>query len=32
MLSGVEHFFHGRLNELRQLTVQWLIELSHLGR
>lgn len=32
MLSGVEHFFHGRLNELRQVVVQWLIELSHLGR
>ena len=32
MLSGVEHFFHGRLNELRQVTVQWLIELAHLGR
>ena len=31
MLSGVEHFFHGRLNELRQVTVQWLIELAQLG-
>jgi alpha/beta superfamily hydrolase len=32
VLSGVEHFFHGRLNELRQVVVQWLIELTHLGR
>ncbi len=32
ILSGVEHFFHGRLNELRQVTVQWLIELAQLGR
>jgi len=32
LLNGVEHFFHGRLNELRQVVVQWLIELAHLGR
>ena len=32
VLNGVEHFFHGRLNDLRQVVVQWLIELSHLGR
>lgn len=32
VLNGVEHFFHGRLNELRQVVVQWLIELAHLGR
>jgi len=24
MLSGVEHFFHGRLNDLRQVVVNWL--------
>jgi alpha/beta superfamily hydrolase len=24
MLNGVEHFFHGRLNELRQVVVRWL--------
>ncbi len=24
MLSGVEHFFHGRLNELRTVVVDWL--------
>ena len=32
MLDGVEHFFHGRLNELRQVVVRWLIELAHLNR
>ena len=32
MLSGVEHFFHGRLNELRQVVARWLIELAQLGR
>lgn len=32
MLPGVEHFFHGRLNELRQVVVRWLIELAQLGR
>ena len=32
MLNGVEHFFHGRLNELRQAVVRWLIELAQLGR
>ncbi|HEY0942854.1 MAG TPA: alpha/beta fold hydrolase [Steroidobacter sp.] len=32
MLNGVEHFFHGRLNELRQVVVRWLIELAQLGR
>jgi hypothetical protein len=26
MLSGVEHFFHGRLNELRTAVVSWLTE------
>lgn len=24
LLQGVEHFFHGRLNELRQVVVDWL--------
>jgi alpha/beta superfamily hydrolase len=24
MLPGVEHFFHGRLNDLRQVVVDWL--------
>ncbi len=24
VLSGVDHFFHGRLNELRDVVVQWL--------
>jgi alpha/beta superfamily hydrolase len=23
MLSGVDHFFHGRLNELREIVVRW---------
>jgi hypothetical protein len=23
-LSGVDHFFHGRLNELRDVVVRWL--------
>ena len=32
MLNGVEHFFHGRLNELRQVVVRWLVELAQLGR
>ena len=32
MLAGVEHFFHGRLNDLRQTVVRWLIELAQLGR
>ncbi|MBM0107612.1 alpha/beta fold hydrolase [Steroidobacter sp. S1-65] len=32
MLEGVEHFFHGRLNDLRQTVVRWLIELAQLGR
>jgi uncharacterized protein len=32
MLPGVEHFFHGRLNELRQTVVRWLVELAQLGR
>ena len=26
VLSGVEHFFHGRLNDLRQVVVSWLGE------
>lgn len=26
ILSGVDHFFHGRLNELRDLVVSWLSE------
>src|ERR1044072_3092659 len=26
MLSGVEHFFHGRLNDLRTTVVSWLTE------
>lgn len=28
LLTGVEHFFHGRLNDLRQVVVSWLGELS----
>jgi alpha/beta superfamily hydrolase len=32
MLNGVEHFFHGRLNDLRQVVTRWLIELAQLGR
>lgn len=32
LLNGVEHFFHGRLNELRQVVVRWLVELAQLGR
>lgn len=32
LLNGVEHFFHGRLNDLRQVVVQWLVELSHVAR
>lgn len=32
MLSGAEHFFHGRLNDLRQGVVRWLVELAQLGR
>lgn len=32
MLNGVEHFFHGRLNELRQVVVRWLVDLAQLGR
>jgi alpha/beta superfamily hydrolase len=32
MLPGVEHFFHGRLGELRQVVARWLIELAQLGR
>lgn len=32
MLTGVEHFFHGRLGELRQVVARWLIELSQPGR
>ena len=24
MLTGVEHFFHGRLNDLREVVVNWL--------
>ena len=32
VLEGVEHFFHGRLNDLRQTVVRWLIELAQLGR
>ena len=24
LVSGVEHFFHGRLNDLRQIVVDWL--------
>jgi uncharacterized protein len=28
MLPGVEHFFHGRLNDLRQTVVRWLTDLS----
>lgn len=24
MVDGAEHFFHGRINELRQMVVQWL--------
>jgi alpha/beta superfamily hydrolase len=26
LLTGVEHFFHGRLNDLRQVVVTWLAE------
>ncbi|MBL8270782.1 alpha/beta hydrolase [Steroidobacter sp.] len=32
LLEGVEHFFHGRLNELRQTVVRWLSEPAQLGR
>ena len=32
VLPGVEHFFHGRLNDLRQAVARWLIELAQLGR
>jgi alpha/beta superfamily hydrolase len=32
MLNGVEHFFHGRLSELRQVVARWLVELAQLGR
>ena len=32
MIEGVEHFFHGRLNELRQTVVRWLLELAQLER
>jgi alpha/beta superfamily hydrolase len=32
LLNGVTHFFHGRLNELRQVVVRWLVELAQLGR
>jgi alpha/beta superfamily hydrolase len=32
MLNGVEHFFHGRLNDLRQVVTRWLIELAQLRR
>lgn len=32
LLSGVEHFFHGRLNDLRQVVSSWLIELAQLER
>lgn len=28
LLTGVEHFFHGRLNDLRQVVVTWLAELA----
>lgn len=28
LLNGVEHFFHGRLNELRQVVVSWLEEVT----
>jgi alpha/beta superfamily hydrolase len=28
VLNGVEHFFHGRLNDLRQVVVSWLGELA----
>lgn len=28
MLSGVEHFFHGRLNDLRQTVARWLLDPS----
>jgi alpha/beta superfamily hydrolase len=24
LLPGVEHFFHGRLNELRRVVLEWL--------
>jgi alpha/beta superfamily hydrolase len=28
VLTGVEHFFHGRLNDLRQVVVSWLQEVT----
>ncbi len=28
MLEDVEHFFHGRLNDLRQTVVRWLVQLA----
>ncbi len=28
LLNGVEHFFHGRLNDLRQVVVSWLEEVA----
>jgi hypothetical protein len=28
LLTGVEHFFHGRLSELRQVVVNWLGEVA----
>lgn len=28
LLAGVEHFFHGRLNDLRRVVVDWLNELA----
>lgn len=32
MLEAVEHFFHGRLNDLRQVVVRWLAELEQSRR
>lgn len=32
LLEGVEHFFHGRLNDLRQTVVRWLSALAASGR
>jgi alpha/beta superfamily hydrolase len=29
LLPGVDHFFHGRLNDLRDVVVQWLEQASH---
>jgi alpha/beta superfamily hydrolase len=31
VLSGVDHFFHGRLNDLRDVVVRW-VETTPLAR